>query len=293
MAIQSLSRKWTVASLAEANTGSPHVTPPSVEVETEMPDSGMGPEKTWKIEEYWNRLALAQATTGSLARMLKGSGPGFTKPRSVKERPRSSERATPTKLKPPVVVRVSSRLPESLKPTTTTSPHHPVPVSLCVKPVTIESVKSVAWSFTRIRDPWALAAPGPGRAATRGESAVRASSPACSCSTSSRAHSARLRAADERKRCLARGIFSKVDRMPSLSFSVSAAFERVSAVPGEPIERAISAHAPIRERRLRSCIVLLLVGTTEALLRVGASGGAPSDGARRRIRSLSQDTPGG
>ena len=60
------------------------VAPPSVDVETEMPDNGTGPEKTWNIEEYWNRVALEQLSTGSPERMLKRSGPGFRKPRSLK-----------------------------------------------------------------------------------------------------------------------------------------------------------------------------------------------------------------
>src|SRR5262245_25673726 len=128
-------------SLPTASTGSPQVAPPSVDVETDIPETGIGPEKTMKIDECWKRVVLEQVTTGSPPSWLKTSGPGLRKPRSVKERPRFVERATPLKLRPPDVVWVSRKLPESLKPTTTLLPHHAVEDSLCVKPATIERVK--------------------------------------------------------------------------------------------------------------------------------------------------------
>jgi hypothetical protein len=100
MVIQSLSRKCRVASLAAANTGSPHVAPPSVEVDTEMPEKGIGPEKSLEYRGVLEPARAGATEHGSRERMLEKSGPGLRKPRSLKERPRSSERATPAKLRP-------------------------------------------------------------------------------------------------------------------------------------------------------------------------------------------------
>src|ERR1700704_2850470 len=85
-----------------------------------------------------------QVTTGSPERKLLKSVPGLMKPTSWNDAPLLAEMEAPLKLAPPGPNRrLSKKLPESLKPTTTWLPHHAVDVSLCVNPAIRENKKSV------------------------------------------------------------------------------------------------------------------------------------------------------
>ena len=82
----------------------------------------------------------------------------------------------------PGMIRVSNRLPESLKPTRATSPHHAVDVSFWVKPARREKARSVFGSETA---PKTRTGPSTGAVFVAGTEG-RATTPAPSSSAESR-----------------------------------------------------------------------------------------------------------
>src|SRR5882724_10603772 len=121
--------------------GLSHTRPPLEERLMEMPVNASTKfpcesKLTWLSSDAYAKCRESpQTTTGSPPRKVAGSGPGFKKGSPVKLRPRFCETPTPVNELPPTPSRTErTKAPESLKPTTTVSPHQALDVSLWVNP---------------------------------------------------------------------------------------------------------------------------------------------------------------